>query len=77
MEWEKESGKRRKPIKCVIKLLITMGNGGALDGYEEHKPQCSHTSRVREVGYLYAHSHQSLFGLLPLGVNFPHFLSAT
>lgn len=69
---EKEANKM-----CVIKLLITMGNGVAPGGYEKDKPQCSHTSRVREVGYLYAHSHQSLFGLLPLGVNFPHFLSAT
>lgn len=38
---------------------------GALGDREVQGPQSHPTSGVREVGYLYTHSHQSLVGLLP------------
>lgn len=62
---EKEANERR-----VNQLVTAMGHQGAISLGALGDCSCR-TSGVREVRYLYSHSHQSVFGLLPQGVNFP------
>jgi len=62
---EKEANERR-----VNKLVTAMGHQGAISLGALEDCICR-TSGVREVRYLYPQSHQSAFGLLPHGVNFP------
>lgn len=67
---DKKKEEKEGIVRRVNKLVTAMGHWGAISLGALADCSCR-TSGVREVRYLYSHSHQSVFGLLPQGVNFP------